>query len=685
MPSQFLKVITLAAAAAVAHQPRSAADALSFSNITEVAGLGGQPSGSHGAMFADADGDGLTDLYITFNLTREGFRANRFYRNSGGVFTEEAGARGIDNFSAGSHGAAWADLDNDGDFDLVVGNTYGSLGDLPSPAANRVLRNDGGRFVDVTPADMAGYADYTRGITALDANRDGFLDIFAVNGYLGNGEPIPDRNELYLNRGGLIFTAITSGAAITAPAGQGVIDTDFDGDGDVDLIAPNQEGALAVLRNDGGVFSAVPPQAVGIAHRAATGISSGDLDNDGDLDLILVDDGGSGLRVGHIYVNNGNGSFTYAGDTPRFPGYTAGLADLDNDGDLDLVLPGYPVVYLNNGAGAFVAGPALPGPGGDEDPRTVAFADIDQDGDLDFAITTKLGVAHLFRNNRNEGSWLKVRLVSPQGEAGAFGSKVSVFRAGTRSLIGMREARSSGGYLAQDDPVLHVGLGTAASVDVEVVFVDGTRITRSGVSANQTLVIDARSSVEFPQTPTNLVASVAGTVVTLTWNAPAGGGAPAQYVIEAGSSSGAMNLATMPTAGAATSFSAMAPPGTYYVRVKARNAAGTSAASNEVVVIVGGGGRTVPAAPVGLTFTRTGSVVSLQWSPPTQGGAPDSYLVEAGSIPGASNLAMFDVGLTTTITATAAPGTYFVRVRARNTGGVGPASNEAVIQVSDRP
>ena len=169
-----------------------------------------------------------------------------------------------------------------------------------------------------------------------------------------------------------------------------------------------------------------------------------------------------------------------------------GFADLDNDGDLDLVFAGDDEVFINDGTGTFTAGPSLPTVG-INDPRAVAFADIDDDGDLDFAFAAKRSRNWLIRNDFEGGNWLMVRLVSPQGMAGAFGAQSRVYEAGRAgqpdALLGLRESRSNYGYLGQDDPVLHFGLGSNTVVDVVVTFADGTEITQSNVSANRQILI----------------------------------------------------------------------------------------------------------------------------------------------------------------------------------------------------
>ena len=668
--------------------------ALSFTDITFSAGIDDE-TGSHGAMFADINADGLPDLYLTYNNVRDTqnpYRRNQFYRNAGGgVFVEEADARGIGVFGGGTHGAAWADFDNDGDYDLTVALTYKTVSEPFLPEPNRIYRNDGGVFVDVTPTVMSGYTGYTytRSILAFDMERDGDLDIFAVNGDQGSDEPLNDENEFYRNDGGFSFTRITTGAAVTAPAGQGAIDTDYDGDGDIDLLACNRNGDINILRNDGGVFTAispaaagiynVPPPPPGVYHRAYSGISTGDLDHDGDLDLVFIEQSlvTTAQRVAHVYHNVGGGVFSYRQRIDGFSGLTAGLADLDNDTDLDLVLPGLPNVLLNDGSGTFVLGPPFPGPASGfpvPDVRTVAFADIDNDGDPDFTLTAKFGRPYLVRNEFNSGQWLKVGLFATYGQVGAFGAKIRVFAAGTSTLLGYREVKSSFGYLAQDDPVIHFGLGASTLVDVQVIYLNGSVVTVHNVNSRRTLILNGTTVLQPPSAPQGLVASVTGTNVALAWSPPAGGGAVGQYILEAGTAPGQSNLGSFPV-GTSVSFSTPAGPGVYYVRVRASNLAGPSSPSNEVIVQVGVA--CTPPAPSGFSANVSGLNVTFNWAATP---SASFYEVEAGSGPGLANLAVVPT-VATTLPAAGPAGVYYTRVRARNECGSSPPSNEVVVQL----
>ncbi|MGQ0736270.1 MAG: fibronectin type III domain-containing protein [Acidobacteriota bacterium] len=187
-----------------------------------------------------------------------------------------------------------------------------------------------------------------------------------------------------------------------------------------------------------------------------------------------------------------------------------------------------------------------------------------------------------------------------------------------------------------------------------------------------------------PGPPSNLSAVVSGANVTLNWNAPTTGGPVVSYVLEAGLSPGAANLALFNTGSLATSFVASAvPAGTYFIRVRASNSAGVSGASNEVQAVVGAVPTpcvTPPLPPVGVSATVNGSTVTLTWTAPS--GPVTTYIVGAGSGSGASDIVSFVTGnALTSLTAVASPGSYFVRVQARNACGTSGDSNEVIVTV----
>ena len=188
--------------------------------------------------------------------------------------------------------------------------------------------------------------------------------------------------------------------------------------------------------------------------------------------------------------------------------------------------------------------------------------------------------------------------------------------------------------------------------------------------------------------PGNLTRTVQGTTVVLSWGVPPGS-QPTSYVIQAGSASGLSDILVFNTGNTATGLTVPnVPPGTYFVRVRGRDAAGNGPASNEVTVVVGSSGP-APAQciPLNLTAVAVGSELALNWDEPPGSGTPcgsNTYLVQVGSSPGASNVAQVSTpGLIGQYFVSGAPpGTYFIRVRSQGPGGVSAPSNEVVVTVT---
>jgi hypothetical protein len=470
-----------------------------FSDVTSAAQIN-TLTGSSGCCWADINEDGRPDLYIT--RSRGENSTDQCYINMGNlVFSEESATMGIEDQDDGSRSACWGDLDNDGDFDLV----NGTILRLPEDEGehNDVYRNNGdGSFSDVTDDPILGTRMKTRSVVLFDMDNDFYLDIFSVPGYLGTNDTPPwsHPNEVYHNAMAFAFEAWDAsdcGALLTAPAGHGATATDFDNDGDLDIFAANQTGPLNILINNGqGLFALVSdPASLGITHGAGSGITMGDVDNDGDLDLLLVSKQPS---EAFLYFNDGDGTFTFSTQSwSNVLGYMGGFADIDNDMDLDLVFAGYPRSLMNDGNGQFEQGSVIPYAVPVGSPRSLAFADIEDDGDPDFVITDLVSTARLIRNDFNNANhYLKVKIVTPKGQAGGFGAKVYLYPANQAGgqLLGFREIRSNNGFCGQDDPVVHFGLGMYTAADVVVIFQDGTEMIQTFSQVDRIVGMDGRQA-----------------------------------------------------------------------------------------------------------------------------------------------------------------------------------------------
>ncbi len=186
---------------------------------------------------------------------------------------------------------------------------------------------------------------------------------------------------------------------------------------------------------------------------------------------------------------------------------------------------------------------------------------------------------------------------------------------------------------------------------------------------------------EAPGAPTNVAYTTADNLVTLTWTPPATG-ITQGYWLYAGYAPGDSSALVMPL-GPTPAFQAQAPFGTYYVRLAAGNSCSVGPASSPDLQVTVAPCTGVPAAPTGLTHTRSGNLVTLTWNAPAAPNLPSRYVIVVGSAPGLGNLlAVRTTSNLTSFQATAPPGTYYVRVFSENNcGQSATASNEEVVSV----
>ncbi|MEZ5283251.1 MAG: hypothetical protein R2712_00290, partial [Vicinamibacterales bacterium] len=258
--------------------------------------------------------------------------------------------------------------------------------------------------------------------------------------------------------------------------------------------------------------------------------------------------------------------------------------------------------------------------------------------------------------------------------------------------------RSSGAPVLPATPVS--GFASAAAQVGDTVFVTGTTTDNTTVlvvvdapsgdmqlfdgssgplAASEAYLAMAGTVIRRPApgAPHRLTASVAGSAVTFGWQAGVPP-TPTGFLVEAGTSSGATDVGVF-SVGLATSATGALPSGTYFTRVRGVGASGTGPASSEVVVTVPATA-TPPDAPGALNATVEGSAVHLVWG--AASGNATTYIVEAGTASGLSDIGALATGYLDTDFATSAPaGTYFVRIRAANTFGIGPPSNEVAVVV----
>jgi hypothetical protein len=454
----------------------------SFVDVAVPAGVADAVGYGVGVAAADIDNDGDVDLYVT------GFGGDRLWVNEGdGTFADRTRTLETVNERWGT-AAAFFDYDCDGWLDLCVVNYLdyfpGSRCDDGSGrrdycgptsfsgTASKLYRNLGGedsrgvRFADVTvSAGIASRPGPGLGVSCRDFNRDGRPDIFVANDMSPNTLWIQQPDGTFRDEGMLRGAAVDRFGK--AEASMGVAWGDYDGDGLDDLFITTLRGEtnLLLLGRDGKCFSdETPGSGLGPPSLEFTGFGAValDLENDGDLDLVVVN-----------------------GRVKRAPPLkTARLDRFWND----YAEPGQ--IFLNNGRGHFTDASRE---GGEfaarvEVMRALAYGDIDDDGDFDLLVTTCAGPAHLYRNDAPRlGSWLMLRACDPVLNRDAIGARIEV-AAGGRTFH--REVNPSSSYLASNDLRVHFGLGDVARYDrLTVLWPDGLYEEFPGGDANRQLTL----------------------------------------------------------------------------------------------------------------------------------------------------------------------------------------------------
>jgi hypothetical protein len=434
-----------------------------------------------GVAAADYDNDGNIDLYVT------ALDGNHLFRNQGGGrFTEVTAAARV-GAQAFSTGALWFDYDRDGRLDLFVTNYVewsiekdlfctldGTRKSYCTPESYKgrspILYHNGGdgTFEDVTR--KAGLYDPTSkalGVAMLDYDNDGWPDLIVTN----DTQP----NRLYKNQRNGTFTDVgmTAGVAFdeagVARAGMGVDAADFDGSGRPGIVIGNFSNQMMTLyANEGnGLFiDEAPTSSIGRASLLTLTFAC--FFFDADLD---------GLP--DIFAANGHVADDISAVQPKVTYAEA------------------PHLFRNLGGRRFESVTARSGAAFQQPTvaRGAAYADVDNDGDLDLLITASNGPARLLRNDGgNRNHMLRVKTVGTTVNRDGIGAKVRVLLDNGTSQWGL--VRTGSSYLSQSELTLTFGLGAATGVkSVEVTWPDGRVESLPRTAADQTITIKQGSGI----------------------------------------------------------------------------------------------------------------------------------------------------------------------------------------------
>lgn len=492
-----------------------------FEDVTERAGVAGPKGWTSGATMADVDGDGHVDIYVSA-VNYLGMRGrNVLYINNGdGTFTDRAEEYGLGHAGYSTQ-AAFFDYDGDGDLDMYLLNhsTHTERGVSRSPqrevrhptAGDRLFRNDGGHFTDVSAEAgiHGGVEGYGLGVVASDLNVDGCPDLFVSNDFQEN-------DFLYFNNCDGTFTeSIASSTGHTSRFSMGVDAADFNNDSRPDLMVvdmlPEKEDILKTSANAESfnlynlrVQAGYHPQYArntlqinrGQGRFSEIGYLAGvhatdwswsplfaDLDNDGYKDLFVTN--GIYRRPNDLdYIN-------YVGNAAIQASLEKGITP-ENLTLLDK-MPKIPVpnyAYRNNGDLTFTRmaeewGLAQPGFS-----NGAVYVDLNNSGALDLVVNNVNAPAGIYRSRAREINghhFLKVRLQGAGANTAGIGAKVTIKHGGMRQMLEQVPTR---GFQSSVDPRLHFGLGRSTRVDsLIVVWPDRRFQVLTGVAADQMVTI----------------------------------------------------------------------------------------------------------------------------------------------------------------------------------------------------
>ena len=504
-------------------------DITSYSGINFVHSIGDDElsniveSSGGGAAFLDYDRDGYIDLYVCSGTWMEGVSSgekpdklphNHLYRNRyDGTFedvTEKAGV-GEPWYSMG---VTVGDFNNDGYPDLYVTN-YGP---------NVLLRNNGdGTFSDVTNrAKVSGGNEFSVGAAWLDYDNDGLLDLYVGNYldfdpaykyyYAPDGFPGPlaydsQKDVLYHNNGDGNFQDVTDSMGIVDTDGRamGVGAGDYDMDGFMDIYVANDHTLNYLFHNEGGKKFTDRGTMSGTAFSQAgeatvsMSVDFADYNNDGLLDMFVSDD-----TYCSLYKNEGNGVYSdksypsgLSTVCAQFVGWSSTFVDYDNDGDVDIYKTNGALKHLyghedqlleNTGDGKFADVSLGRGEYFSKEyvGRGTCVGDFDNDGDMDVLVVNLNDSCRFLRNNKgNQNNWLMLHLTGTSSNRDGVGARIRISSGGKEQIT---LKKSTTGYISQNDPRLHFGLGKNELVEwIEINWPSGKLQRLENIRTNQIL------------------------------------------------------------------------------------------------------------------------------------------------------------------------------------------------------
>ncbi|MGB5821968.1 MAG: VCBS repeat-containing protein [Saonia sp.] len=501
---------------------------LKFEDITDSAGVQGNSSWNTGAVMGDVNGDGFLDIYVCAVVGLNGFDGhNELYLNNGdGTFTESSAEYGLD-FDTYSSSAAFLDFDLDGDLDMYLLNhavhTQESFGkaDLRYKrnyqTGDKLLRNDGGKFIEVSEAAgiYGGINGYGLGIAIADFNQDGYPDIYVGNDF-------HEDDYYYLNNGDGTFTESLReyfGHSTRFSMGNDIADINHDGLPDIislDML-PEEEIPLKSSEGDDNIQTLnLRTKRYGYHYQFTRNMlhinrSNGQFMETALLSGIAATDWSWSALFGD-YDQDGEQDVFISNGIPKRPNdldFIKFVSDeqirkkinntkLVDQQALDLMPSGSAHNYVFQGTDElrFL----------DKSDRWIArdttisgataVGDLDNDGDLDIITNNINSPATLYVNKTNgKTNYLKLKFNYEKGNPFGIGTKVYSYHQGK---LQYKELYTVRGFQASSEPIIHFGYGTTTQVDsLKIVWPNGRYQTLKNVSVNKTLTIKPENTRPF--------------------------------------------------------------------------------------------------------------------------------------------------------------------------------------------